>query len=100
MFKYDISGTFQRGVLLLDGHFVGIDSPVRIGGVHSVQPQPSADAACDESEASVSITGLAYCTCSGSHSTHLASASSLPSLLSHENDTVVRYSANQFPDIS
>jgi len=70
------------------------DTPVIIGGrAAGGRPtcsEAAAAAAVTDCEASTCITGLAY-TCSAHQSTaHLSSASSLPSLLSHDNDSVVR----------
>ena len=66
-----------------------VDTPVVIGGA-SCQ-RASGDMSTDavsESDVSTSITGLAYtCNCP---STHLTSTCSLPSLLTHGNDSVVR----------
>ena len=66
-----------------------LDSPVVIGGSAGVRCHSEAADAVPECESSVSITGLTY-TCSGPSTPHLSSACSLPSLLSHDNDSVVR----------
>jgi len=74
---------------------VCVDSPVIIGGVRC---QHASDAAAEpesESEISASITGLAY-TCN-SLSTDMTSASSLPPLLTHGNDNVVRSVCSALP---
>lgn len=67
---------------------VCVDSPVIIGGARCQHASDDAAAAECESEISASITGLAY-TCN-SLSTDMTSASSLPPLLTHGNDSVVR----------
>jgi len=65
-----------------------VDSPVIIGGASCQHASGDSADVVPESEVSASITGLAY-TCSGA-STHLTSTCSLPSLLTHDNDGVVR----------
>lgn len=71
---------------------IRVDSPVIIGGAGARCQRVTSEAAdaVTECEASVSITGLTY-TCSGPSRPHLSSASSLPSLLFHGSDSVVRF---------
>jgi len=65
-----------------------MDSPVVIGGAGCEHASGDSADAVSESQVSTSVVGLAY-VCSGP-STHLTSTSSLPSLLTHGSDSVVR----------
>ena len=65
-----------------------VDSPVIIGDARCQRASGDDADVVSESEVSTSIVGLTY-TCSNT-STHLTSACSLPALLTHGNDSVVR----------
>jgi len=65
-----------------------VDLPVIIGGARCQRASDDAAEPDCESEISASITGLAY-TCN-SLSNDVTSALSLPPLLTHGNDSVVR----------
>jgi len=67
------------------------DSPVIIGGAQYIQPaSDAAAAAVSDSEVSTCIVGLTYTSDNSPQMHHMTSASSLPSLLTHDNDDVVR----------